>query len=143
MMRSHSYRKLWRSKEDVAGAAIFADHDVTINSSIQNAAIGNQTAGPRRLRRFDRQPVQIRAVLYCGDTFQTISIRDISTGGAGIDGCNCLMQNDKVTIKLLNGRCLDAHVRWWFAGVCGVQFVKQLKEADVLLTGRFRYAGGG
>ena len=96
----------------------------------------------RHLRRHNRLKANIRAVLYCRNKFQTVTIRNISAGGAGIEGCNALLPNDKITIKLLNGRCIDAQVRWWLSGTCGVQFSQQLQQSDALLTGTFRYAGG-
>lgn len=87
------------------------------------------------LRRHERISVDIRAVLYHGVRFKGVMIRNISNGGAGIEGCGSLMPNDRISIRLLNGRTIDAVVRWWFAGVCGVQFMEPLAIDDCLLRG--------
>ena len=96
-------------------------------------------AAKSTLRRHPRMPVAIRAVLYRGNTFQPIVVRDISAGGARLHGCDCLMQNDPITIKFMSGRGINARVRWWLGGACGVQFDAPLREDDVLLSGRLNY----
>ena len=50
------------------------------------------------------------------------------------------MQNDIVRISLLNGRVIEAQVRWWLGGVCGVQFLESLSDDDALLSGRMDYS---
>ena len=92
------------------------------------------------LRRHERVPSNIRAILYVKNRFQSVVLRNISRGGAGIGNCRHLIENDGVTISLLSGRRIEAKVRWWLAGVCGVQFKELLEPADVLLTGRLDYA---
>ena len=92
------------------------------------------------LRRHERVPSNIRAILYSKSRFQSVVIRNISRGGAGLGNCRHLIENDGVTISLLSGRRIEAKVRWWLAGVCGVQFKELLEPADVLLTGRLDYA---
>jgi PilZ domain len=96
--------------------------------------------GVLRLRRHHRIAAKIRAVLYTGATFQPVTIRDISRGGAGLENCSSLIQDDLVKISLLTGRVVEARVRWWLGGVCGVQFVEPLSNDDALLTGRMDYA---
>ena len=91
------------------------------------------------LRRSVRVAVAIRAVLYHGRKFQPVVIQDISSGGARLHGCDCLMVNDPVTITFLSGRALQARVRWWLGGACGVQFNTPLSEQDALLSGRLDY----
>ena len=91
------------------------------------------------LRRSARVAVAIRAVLYHGEKFQPVVIQDISAGGARLHGCDCLMVSDPVTIRLLSGRALQARVRWWLGGACGVQFDTPLSEQDALLSGRLDY----
>ena len=98
-------------------------------------------AAPRCLilRQHDRQRVRINALLYSGKTFQSVVIRDISQGGAGLQNCSSLIENDKVMLKLMNGRSIAAEVRWWLAGSCGVRFATTLEPNDALLR-RFRSA---
>ena len=91
------------------------------------------------LRRHVRVPANIRAVLYSKCKFQSVVIRNISRGGAGLDNCGHFVENDRVVISLLNNRRIEAKVRWWFAGVCGVQFNDLLDSTDILLTGRLSY----
>ena len=99
------------------------------------AKVGFVAPLSEKLRRHERVAVNIRAILYHGDRFKTVMIRNISNGGVGIDGCGALMPHDQVSIGLLNGRTIDAVVRWWFAGACGVQFIEPLKMDDCLLCG--------
>lgn len=97
--------------------------------------------GVLRLRIHSRIATKIRAVLYTGATFQAVTIRDISRGGAGLKNCGSLHEDDTVTISLLTGRKIKARVKWWLGGVCGVQFLEPLPEDDALLTGRMEYSG--
>lgn len=91
------------------------------------------------LRNHIRTPAKIRGLLYRGDVFQSILIRDISAGGAGLLCGNCVQKNDEVILRLLNGRGIQATVRWWLGGVCGVQFAVLLNSHDPLLTGKLDY----
>ena len=91
------------------------------------------------LRNHVRTPAKIRGLLYRGDVFQSILIRDISAGGAGLLCGNCVQKNDEVILRLLNGRGIQATVRWWLGGICGVQFAVLLGPHDPLLTGKLDY----
>lgn len=88
------------------------------------------------VRRHERVPVKIRAVLHRGTRFESIEIRNISLGGAGLANCQSVMDRERVTITLLSGRQIEAIARWWLAGHCGVQFVQPLEPNDPLLGGR-------
>ena len=99
-------------------------------------AIEDTATSKSLLRRHKRIPVTIRAVLYRKEKFEPVTIRDISAGGARLHGCDCLMYNDRIMIKLMSGRGLAARVRWWLGGACGVQFEIPLSELDPLLFGR-------
>lgn len=92
-----------------------------------------------RLRSHDRVGAKIRAILYTETRFQPVTIRDVSRGGAGLENCGSLIQDDLVKISLLNGRVIEARVRWWVGGMCGVQFMEPLPDDDALLTGRLSY----
>ena len=116
-------------------------HNAVAPDCVQNSSnIGTET-GPQysKLRRHVRVASNIRALLDSKHRFQSVVIRNISRGGAGLDNCDHLIENDKVAITLLNGRRIEAKVRWWLAGVCGVQFSELLEPTDVLLTGRARH----
>ncbi len=89
----------------------------------------------RSLRRHIRTQVRIRAVLYYATSFRSVVIKNISEGGAALECSTSLIQNDAITIKLISGRSIDARVRWWLGGICGVQFVEPLKPDDPLLSG--------
>ncbi len=93
-------------------------------------------------RNHVRIPAKIRALLYRGDSFQSVLICNVSMGGAGLQGCNCLVDNDKIVLRLLNGRGIEATVRWWLGGSCGVQFSVALKPDDPLLAGKLDYFDG-
>jgi len=96
----------------------------------------NSSSAQPSLRKHPRIPTKLRAVLYCRETFHPVVIRDISSGGAGLDSCPSLIENDHVTLGLLSGRRIEARVRWWLGGVCGVQFQEQLRADDVLINGK-------
>jgi PilZ domain len=86
------------------------------------------------LRKHKRISANIRAILYIGKRFQPVLIRDISGGGAGLAGCPSMLAGDYVSLGFLNGRQINARVRWWFAGACGVQFESLLNPSDILLS---------
>ena len=88
------------------------------------------------LRRFVRTPVRIRALLYAGDTFQSVLITNISAGGAGLQDCNSMIRDDTIVVRFLNGRSIEAKVCWWLAGACGIQFSTVLAPNDPLLAGK-------
>ncbi len=88
----------------------------------------------RALRRHVRTQVRIRAVLYYSTSFRSVIIKNISEGGAALECSTSLIRNDAITIKLISGRSIDARVRWWLGGICGVQFVEPLKSNDPLLS---------
>ena len=125
-----SQRSAFRNTETIA-----APHHVSGIHAIEQE--GPINTAP--LRRHVRIASHIRAVLHCKYRFQSIVIRNISRGGAGLDNCGHLIENDKVVISLLNGRRIEARVRWWLAGVCGVQFNQLLEPTDILLKGRSGY----
>jgi PilZ domain len=88
----------------------------------------------RLLRRHNRFRTNIRAVLTHGDRFQTTILKDISRGGACLYGAYGAMPGDEISIDLCSGRRLDAVVRWWIYGHCGVAFTVELDGDDQLLS---------
>ena len=107
-------------------------------SGLIEAALPDCSYTPR-LRRHVRISSNIKAILYTETKFQSVIIRNISLGGAGLANCSCVLENDSVVLCLLSGRRIEAKVRWWLAGVCGVQFIELLEPNDILLTGRLGY----
>jgi PilZ domain len=102
---------------------------------IERDCAGNQAPKTSTyLRRDSRYATSIRALLYKGDSFQSTTIRDVSAGGAGLRGAIGVMAGDKVTLQLLDGRQLDAVVRWWLASCCGLAFSQPLDPDDRLLV---------
>ena len=83
-------------------------------------------------RKYDRQSVRIRAILYKGDTFQPTLIQDLSKGGAGIKGATGITPGDLVSIQFLDGRTIYGRVKWWLAGNCGIAFCRELDDDDPL-----------
>jgi hypothetical protein len=90
--------------------------------------------GREQLRRHPRCPTRIAAILHKGTRFQSTTIEDVSCGGVGLAGAYGVLPGDDVTIELLNGRKLQATVRWWILGRCGVAFKNQLANDDPLLS---------
>lgn len=84
------------------------------------------------LRKFPRQPVHIRALLYKGETFQPTLLQDLSRGGAGLQGATGIVPGDKISIQFLDGRVVTGEIKWWLAGNCGAAFDTQLAEDDPL-----------
>ena len=122
---------------------IISPSDSLVSTSIGSLAHRSAERHPSHARRagssivrrkHERLQSSIRAILYSDTKFQSVVIRNISRGGAGLENCGHLIENDVVTIALLNGRRIDAKVRWWFAGVCGVQFFEVLPSDDPLLA---------
>ena len=83
-------------------------------------------------RNIERRSVLIRGLLYHGDRFQTTTIENLSSGGAGLNGAIGITPGDEVTIRLLDGREISGEVIWWLAGHCGVDFYTELKPDDPL-----------
>lgn len=94
----------------------------------------------RRLRSHERYGVNIRALLHLRDRFQTTTIRDVSIGGACLDGAYAVVPGDRIILQLNNGRTLNAAVKWWACGRCGIAFENALMANDPILiegaTGR-------
>lgn len=88
------------------------------------------------LRAHVRRPVRMNALLYLGSSFQTVRVKDLSRGGAGLERCGALHVGDRVVISLVSGRKLDGVVKWWLAGNCGVQFDVPLASDDALLAAK-------
>jgi hypothetical protein len=94
----------------------------------------------RRLRTHERYSVNIRALLHLRDRFQTTTIRDVSIGGACLEGAYAVVPGDRIVLQLNNGRTLNAAVKWWACGRCGIAFEDVLLASDPILiegaTGR-------
>jgi PilZ domain len=94
----------------------------------------------RLLRHHERYSVNIRALLHLRDRFQTTTIRDISIGGANLEGAFAVVPGDRIVLQLNNYRTLNAEVKWWACGRCGIAFERALTDSDPLLiegaTGR-------
>ena len=102
---------------------------------IDGGGAGNETPRPStHILRDARYATRIRAILYKGDSFQSTLIRDVSAGGVGLRGAIGVFAGDKVALQLLDGRRLEAVVRWWLAGCCGLAFTEPLGPDDKLLT---------
>jgi hypothetical protein len=84
-------------------------------------------------RRDKRLTKTIRALCYVHGRFETVELFNISAGGTAIRMRTSLVQGDRVQLVLLNNRKLDASVRWWLAGACGIQFETRLADDDYLL----------
>lgn len=89
--------------------------------------------GDQKQRQHQRFPTSLRAILYCRGQFQTTAIHDLSQGGAGLTGAFGVMPNDGVILQLLDGRQIDATVRWWVQGRCGLVFIQPLAVNDTLI----------
>ena len=91
------------------------------------------------MRRFDRIPVQVPAVLYLGNKSQFTVIRDISFAGARLDGAIGVFPGDTIQVALVTGHSKAANVRWWLNGSCGVAFVTLLQEGDPFIARAIRH----
>jgi len=104
--------------------------------------IDGETGGStvRRLRSHERYCVNIKALLHLRDRFQTTKIRDVSIGGACLEGAYAVAPGDRIVLQLNNGRTLNAAVKWWACGRCGIAFENALMANDPILiegaTGR-------
>ena len=101
---------------------------------------GDASSTVRRLRSHERYSVNIKALLYLRDRFQTTTIRDVSIGGARLEGAYAVVPGDGIVLQLNNGRKLSAVVKWWICGRCGIAFDSPLMANDPILiegaTGR-------
>jgi PilZ domain len=102
------------------------------------AAPGTELPNFDAVRQHERIPVNIRAILHLRGQFQTTTIRDLSVGGACLDGAYGVMPGDKVVIELTNGNKFSAEARWWICGRCGIAFAEKLAESDPLLASNVR-----
>lgn len=100
--------------EPAAAAAPGADPTVTLADA------------RARLRREERTPIRVHAILHVAPSFQPTVITDISRSGAGLDGANGVFPGARVRIELLSGEACEGIVRWWQNGRCGVQFATPL-----------------
>jgi len=81
-------------------------------------------------RRSRRRRTNIRAILSTATTFQSTTITDISTTGAGIKSATGVFPGDSVKLELLDGRVLPGTVVWWLMGACGIEFQNPISEDD-------------
>lgn len=93
---------------------------------------------PTSLRQFERRVVSICVLCHAHGSFNTVHISNISCGGAALRGCKSFMPGDVVRLEFLNRRRIEAVVRWWFNGNCGVQFTEEIDPFDPLLLDRNR-----
>jgi len=84
-------------------------------------------------RAHPRHPTKLHVLIYARGRFQTTTISDLSLGGACLRGAFGVMPHDKVSLQLLDGRKLNASVRWWVNGHCGVVFEHPLQPDDALI----------
>ena len=106
---------------------------------------GDAGSTVRRLRTHERYSVNIRALLHLRDRFQTTTIRDVSIGGACLEGAYAVVPGDRIVLQLNNGRTFNATVKWWACGRCGIAFENALVASDPILiegaTGRISQHG--
>ena len=88
-------------------------------------------------RHDERKPVSMRILCHAHGSFSTVYIANISCGGAAIRGCKSLMPGDIIRLEFLDRRQIEAKVRWWFNGNCGVQFSRRISDNDPLLQSKF------
>jgi len=124
---SHPRRAFERSSDFKPGSALVSPH------SFHSLAVSPEEAKYGRIREYERIYVTIPALLDVHGRFHQVKIRDITAGGACLDGDFGVMAGDKVVVELLNHRTLSARARWWIAGRCGVAFGTILGSADPLL----------
>ena len=109
----------------------------TLESPLKKPIVSQDDGRSLRLsRKSPRFSVHFRAILYCGTSFQTTLVSDISTDGAGLEGAAGVAPGDDVMIKLLDGREFAGKVVWWLDGKCGVAFDRRLKETDPVFQPR-------
>ncbi len=98
--------------------------------------MGRQALSSDAIKRrlFERQPTRMRAIVHFRAHFQSVLIRDVSTGGMKLEKAFGLIAGDSVTIELLSGRSLQAKVIWSVAPFCGLAFEKTLDQRDPLLN---------
>lgn len=96
-------------------------------------ATEDQVDNHENQRRFERYPTCLRAILNTGARFQTTTIENISRGGAALASASGVMPNDTIVLEFLNGRRLEAKVRWWVNGRCGIAFYEHLPANDPLI----------
>jgi len=85
-------------------------------------------------RLFERHETKVRAISHVRDRFQSVLIRDVSSGGIKLEKAFGLVSGDIVTIELLSGRTFQGKVMWSVAPFCGIAFENTLYQHDLLLN---------
>lgn len=97
-------------------------------------SINEMNSAIRRVRQHDRFLTSIRVIVYRGMEFQTCTITNLSTYGAGLDRTLGLHAGETVEISLLSGHRFGATVQWTLGRRCGVRFERPLSDTDPLVT---------
>jgi hypothetical protein len=84
-------------------------------------------------RRWDRRDVNLQCSVESKGTFFIAAIRNISFGGALLDGVLALPRGTGVTLSVTGGRRLAASVMWCHERVMGIKFDAELLPDDELV----------
>jgi hypothetical protein len=95
-----------------------------------------RSAGAERplLRRDERCPTRVTALVHCHGRFQTVRIVDFSFGGLQLQGCFGVGAGDSVVVELLSSHRLEAKVAWSMGSRLGVRFVEPLETGHPALA---------
>jgi PilZ domain len=104
----------------------------TIVSSGVGAASGHLPEWVQR-RRWDRRDVNLQCSVESKGGFFISSIRNLSQGGALLDGVLALPRGTPVTLTVAGGRRLEASVMWCRDQTMGIKFYSELMPDDVLV----------
>ncbi|HPG89585.1 MAG TPA: PilZ domain-containing protein [Hyphomicrobium sp.] len=85
-------------------------------------------------RRWERQDSDMACTIEVNGSLLDARIRNVSLGGALIDGVAQLARLTPVVVKTETGRTLRATVMWWRDQSVGVKFDQQLMYNDALIT---------
>ena len=86
-------------------------------------------------RQSRRVPINVDAELRRRGQTQFVRVRDVSTGGLGIEFCDGLVAGDIVALALGGGRRFVATVAWAHSDRAGLTLATRLRPCDPLLAG--------
>jgi PilZ domain len=107
--------------ETLASSGLVADADSQLPDWVQR-------------RRWDRRNVNLKCTLAIrGGTIEAV-IRNISMGGALLDGVPLLIRGSRAIVTTESGRTLEVSVMWSRERAAGVKFEQQLLYSDPLVV---------
>lgn len=112
---------------------IAASGETMASSGMTGSAKGEMPNWVER-RRWERQDSDMACTVTAMGVRHEARIRNVSLGGALIDGIPQLQRLTPVTVVTETGRTLTAAVMWWRDESIGIKFDQQLLYNDAMIT---------